>query len=70
VPGQVSSDDLGLIDILVACPLHDTLNKLVTAGMRAVRERWLSYVHRAFHLSIRPRPDVRMEACPQDIVEV
>ena len=58
VVGRVSSDALGLLDLAVACPLHNTINDLVSAGMHAVRFKRLSYVHRAFHLSVRPSPNV------------
>ena len=58
VVGRVSSDALGLLDLAVACPLHNTIHDLVSAGMLAVRAKRLAYVHRAFHLSVRPSPNV------------
>ena len=54
--GQVSplsGEELAMLDVLVSCPIHSTLHRILSAGMGQLQRRQGTFVKRAFHLSIR-----------------
>ena len=65
--GQVSeysNEELAMLDVLVSCPIHSTLHRIVSAGLGQVQGRLrgrIAYVHPAFHLSVRRSAGCVME---------
>ena len=54
--GQVSplsGEELAMLDVLVSCPIHSTLHRILSAGMGQLQRRQGTLVKSAFHLSIR-----------------
>ena len=54
--GQVSeysNEELAMLDVLVSCPIHSTLHRILSAGLGQLQGRQGTFVKRAFHLSVR-----------------
>ena len=54
--GQVSplsGEELAMLDVMVSCPIHSTLHRILSAGMGQLQRRQGTLVKSAFHLSIR-----------------